>query len=526
MSQPSNSETPRSGSPSRVGSEDVLAAVPSSQRIGLWKRFWHGLWPRREVGVEATLDRLVYHLRQWEDRIRPNPPLLLSAGWSMVTLMNFGARDAAWQVGRWLQSQQQPDGTLTESRAPEAVFWATAAAARGWLSALPDLPEFESSAQAACQSLRRWITDDGRVLPPRGRDWNYEPHSLWHDPPDLTPLLLAGRRWPDTDWTSASIRAVEYWLSHEQRRHAAATASSWVRRARLYSEWGRRNEVGQALQELENRQSGSGAVPERPNEPAVLTATVLEAAGLWFQYLRPEYGEAALRLAERHRLPHGGFPRYLAGERGEREEEPLAAKLFLDAVLAEVRCEYQLQLRGTGEEPLDAEDPRLLLVARFAQNFTEGADIADLGCGTGRYLRILAARFPHLRWTGIDFIPEALHRIHQGIRTVEGSLLRIPLPARSFHGGFCVDALSHALLPRQAIAEICRVIRPGGRLLVIEPTTLPLGLAGKRQQPIRADALAEWLKPYCSKWTLGELTVHHGMMKRTTYVTAFAERKD
>lgn len=491
-----------------------------------WKRLWSGLLGRPPATLESTLERLVHHLRQWEERARPAPPLLFAAGWSMATLMDFGVRDAAWQVGRWLQSMQQSDATLSESRAPEPVFRATAAAVRGWLSALPDLPEFEASAQAACQALRRWITDEGRVLPPRGRDWNYEPESLWLDPPDLTPLLLAGRRWPDTDWTSVGIRAVEYWLAHGHRRHPAERSSSLVRRARLYSEWGRRNEAGQALQEVEKRQAASGAIPERPGEANVLTATVLEAAGLWFQYLRPEYGEAALRFAERRRLPSGGFPRYLAGENGgDREEDALAAKFFLDAVQAEVRCEYQLQLRGMGEEPLDPEDPRLQLASRFAQAFAEGAALADLGCGTGRYLRILAARYPHLQWTGIDFIPEALHRLPHGIRAVEGSLLRIPLPERSFHGGFCVDALSHSLLPRNAIAEICRVIRPGGRILIIEPTALPQGTGGKRQQALSADALTEWLRPHCSRLTCSELTVHQGLMKRTVYVSVFAERK-
>ena len=49
-----------------------------------------------------------------------------------------------------------------------------------------------------------------------------------------------------------------------------------------------------------------------------------------------------------------------------------------------------------------------------------------------------------------------------------GSLLQIPLPDGSFDGAFAVESLEHALLPERAVAELCRIVRPGGRVLVID----------------------------------------------------------
>jgi len=101
-----------------------------------------------------------------------------------------------------------------------------------------------------------------------------------------------------------------------------------------------------------------------------------------------------------------------------------------------------------------------------------GKRIADIGTGLGHYPLLLARRTG--RMYGIESDPELLAEArrrsvtaHQpNIRIVEGSALRLPLRDRAVDivltSGISPDDTS---LP--AIAEAVRVLRPGGRLIVI-----------------------------------------------------------
>ena len=50
----------------------------------------------------------------------------------------------------------------------------------------------------------------------------------------------------------------------------------------------------------------------------------------------------------------------------------------------------------------------------------------------------------------------------------------LPFPDQSFSNVFCVDVLHHLKSPIKYFREISRVLRPGGRLIMIEPYTTPL----------------------------------------------------
>lgn len=94
--------------------------------------------------------------------------------------------------------------------------------------------------------------------------------------------------------------------------------------------------------------------------------------------------------------------------------------------------------------------------------------IADFGCGEGYYLGDLIgnARFGGTRFFGTDISKPAVAaaaRAHTGaIFAVADTNLLIPLPDASVDVGLCIFA------PRNA-REFDRVIRPGGRLIVVIP---------------------------------------------------------
>ena len=102
----------------------------------------------------------------------------------------------------------------------------------------------------------------------------------------------------------------------------------------------------------------------------------------------------------------------------------------------------------------------------------------DAACGTGRHAAFLATR-GH-RVAGIDtsaaMLARARHRVPAATLAV-GSLVALPIPSASVDVAVCALALMHLPDLRPAIAELARVVRPGGRIVLsdLHPTTLTLG---------------------------------------------------
>jgi ubiquinone/menaquinone biosynthesis C-methylase UbiE len=100
--------------------------------------------------------------------------------------------------------------------------------------------------------------------------------------------------------------------------------------------------------------------------------------------------------------------------------------------------------------------------------------ILDVGCGTGRTLAQLRAAFPGAELVGLDLSPfyleEARRVVGPGVRLVEGNAEAIPLPDAAVDAVVSVY-LFHEL-PRNArrrvMAEMARVLRPGGRLVILD----------------------------------------------------------
>jgi SAM-dependent methyltransferase len=97
----------------------------------------------------------------------------------------------------------------------------------------------------------------------------------------------------------------------------------------------------------------------------------------------------------------------------------------------------------------------------------------DLGCGLGEQCRALAKR--GLRVVGMDVSQRLVEQAHRsGVVATAGSALSLPFRDGSLDFVYAVGVLHH--LPdraaqRTAYLEICRVLKPGGRLVVHETNT-------------------------------------------------------
>jgi ArsR family transcriptional regulator len=101
-------------------------------------------------------------------------------------------------------------------------------------------------------------------------------------------------------------------------------------------------------------------------------------------------------------------------------------------------------------------------------------DVADLGCGEG-YLTIEAARWAR-RVISVDRSADVLRRAKDlarrrhvsNVTWKRGALDRLPIAAASVDVALLSQALHHADDPAAALSEAWRILRPGGRMLILD----------------------------------------------------------
>lgn len=115
-------------------------------------------------------------------------------------------------------------------------------------------------------------------------------------------------------------------------------------------------------------------------------------------------------------------------------------------------------------------DPRIQhvqLLLKFFGDLT-GKRILDVGCGKGRFARVLAEQNPGADIWGLDISEEMLRFVPPGIHTRAGLMTELPFADSSFDCVYATESLEHAVEIAKAVSEMCRVLKPDGRLVIID----------------------------------------------------------
>ena len=100
-----------------------------------------------------------------------------------------------------------------------------------------------------------------------------------------------------------------------------------------------------------------------------------------------------------------------------------------------------------------------------------GSLVLDLACGTGDFCRELRAHA--LRPIGADLSFGMLSAGTTGEPLVQADILRLPVPDSSVDGITCGFALRNLVELEPFFAELARVVRPGGRIALLEVAEPP-----------------------------------------------------
>jgi ArsR family transcriptional regulator len=161
----------------------------------------------------------------------------------------------------------------------------------------------------------------------------------------------------------------------------------------------------------------------------------------------------------------------------EEFDRPTHATRADDARLEEVRRvrKESFATHGGGDERRQLVPGRSWAAwSRALGLLLPAADVADLGCGEG-YLTIETARWAR-RVIAVDRSKDVLARAKalaarrkvQNITWKRGDIEHVPVPAASVDIVLLSQALHHAERPEKALAETWRILRPGGRMLILD----------------------------------------------------------
>lgn len=166
---------------------------------------------------------------------------------------------------------------------------------------------------------------------------------------------------------------------------------------------------------------------------------------------------------------------------------------FSDLNEVDEAVEYVRYLEHSSERLRELSRARYELL-----NLRPGAVVLDVGCGLGEDTRELASLIgPRGQVIGIDFsaemIAQARKRSQKLGKTVKfhvGDAHDLKFPDASFSACWSERVLQHLSDPARAIAEMVRVLKPGGTIVLFEPDYSTLVIDADDRSTTRSIALS------------------------------------
>jgi SAM-dependent methyltransferase len=160
---------------------------------------------------------------------------------------------------------------------------------------------------------------------------------------------------------------------------------------------------------------------------------------------------------------------------------------------------------------------------RLAQ-LNHGQSVLDVGCGLGGLIERINEHWSGMELTGLNVDPEQLdicHRIRpqpgNSLRWQEGDACQLPFEDQIFDRVFCVEAMFHFPSRRNFLAEVLRVLKPGGRFVASDIVLLDVPHVESFPRfavaAILSDGYGPWPDPWC----------HHGSMSSLCDELGFRE---
>jgi len=140
---------------------------------------------------------------------------------------------------------------------------------------------------------------------------------------------------------------------------------------------------------------------------------------------------------------------------------------------------------------IESNDARVNAIVSFFGDMN-GKKVLDVGCGAGRFPRVLKNRFKKINLYGLDIAEKKLRYCPRGIRIVCGSMRHICYPDNYFDSVYCVEALEYVRTIEEPIKEMVRVLKPLGKIIIIDKNR---DAPAHVRKLLKADPWGRWFRP-------------------------------
>ena len=132
------------------------------------------------------------------------------------------------------------------------------------------------------------------------------------------------------------------------------------------------------------------------------------------------------------------------------------------ATAAEIRAFFNRAAADEEHYP-SAIDPRIFHVKLVLEHLGDvgGRCVADVGCGKGRFARIVKERNPSASVVALDLAEAMLAYVPGDLLKCAATMTALPLATESCVGAYATESLEHAVDIPAAVAELCRIVKPG-----------------------------------------------------------------
>ena len=439
-------------------------------------------------------------------------------GYYIPTLLRWGYRKLACSYAAWLCSVQKPDGSWYNTEDTAAYIFDTAQILKGLLAVRGIMPQVDRNIIAGCEWIFTCMGEDGRLITPVKDAWGTDT-----DVCDeiihiycLSPLLEAARIFERPEYKQKALQVWDYYRQnyYDKIMNFSLLSHFYAYLMEALLDIGEVDMAREAMGKMEAYQKPSGAVPAFHDCDWVCSTGLFQLSLVWFRLGEIERGNRAFAYACKLQNESGGwYGSYLSEDNPHENntyfpasEISWAVKYFLDALYYKNVAEFE----ASSDEFLPhigKGDGRYQVILQESRSLPESADrmILDVGCGKGRYLKNLAEDLPDCQYAAVDLSRTVMDFFDSDIAVKrQGTMTNIPFDDNTFDLVFACESLEHAIDIENALREMGRVTKPGGKIVIIDKNSKAIGRLEITpwEQWFDEDDLKEMMERFCTEVTV------------------------